>query len=146
MVRNSLKYVSWKSRKAVAKDLKSVYGAKTLEEAELALSAFSDKWDAAYPSISKSWLNHWKNIIPFFNFPENIRKAIYTTNSIESLNASLRKVIKNKRVFPYDDAATKLLYLALKNISKKWTIPIRNWKNAMNCFMIMFEERLTGII
>lgn len=146
MVRNSLKYVSWKSRKAVAKDLKAVYGAKTLEEAELALSAFSDKWDAAYPSISKSWLNHWENIIPFFNFPEDIRKAIYTTNAIESLNASLRKVIKNKRVFPSDDAASKLLYLALKNISKKWTMPIRNWKSAMNCFMIMFEERLTGII
>lgn len=144
MVRNSLRFVGWKNRKAVALDLKKIYCAKTLEEAELALSGFSDKWDEQYPSISKSWLNHWENVVPFFDFPEEIRKAIYTTNAIESLNASLRKVIKNKRVFPSDEAGLKLLYLALKNISKKWTMPIQNWKNAMNCFMIMFEERLIG--
>lgn len=146
MVRNSLRFVGWKNRKMVASDLKKVYCAKTLEEAELALSAFSDSWDKQYPSISKSWLNHWENIVPFFDFPEEIRKAIYTTNAIESLNASLRKVIKNKRVFPSDEAGLKLLYLALKNISKKWTMPIKDWKNAMNCFMIMFEERLTGAL
>lgn len=146
MVRHSLRFVGWKNRKLVATDLKAIYGATTLEEAEAALSAFSDKWDAQYPSISKSWLAHWENIIPFFGYSKEIRKAIYTTNAVESLNASLRKVIKNKRVFPSDDAVLKQLYLALKNISKKWTMPIQNWKEAMNSFIIMFDERLTDVI
>jgi len=146
MVRNSLRYVSWKARKAVAADLKAIYGAKTLEEAELALASFSEKWDKQYPSISKSWETKWTNITPFFGYPEDIRRAIYTTNAIESINMSLRKVIKNKRVFPTDEAALKQLYLALRNISKKWTMPIHNWKDAMNCFMIMFAERLSGEI
>lgn len=144
MVRNSLRYVGWKKRKEVAADLKKIYSAKTLEEAELALTSFAEKWDKEFPSISKSWLNHWANITPFFEFPDEIRKVIYTTNAIESVNMSMRKVIKNKRVFPSDDAALKQLYLALKNISKKWTMPIRNWGAAMNRFTIMFEERLTG--
>lgn len=146
MVRNSLRYVSWKTRKEVAGDLKSIYGAKTVEEAELALTSFSEKWNDQYPTISKSWKDKWENIIPFFSYPEDIRKAIYTTNAIESINMSLRKVIKNKRVFPSNDAALKQLYLALKNISKKWTMPIRNWKGAMSCFLIMFEGRLSDII
>jgi len=146
MVRNSLRYVSWKTRKAVAHDLKTIYGAKTLEEAEMALTSFSEKWDKQYPSISKSWYDKWENITPFFAYSAEIRKAIYTTNAIESINMSLRKVIKHKRVFPSDEAALKQLYLALNNISKKWTMPIRNWKEAMNCFAIMFEERLSGII
>jgi len=146
MVRNSLRYVSWKERKAIAADLREIYGAATVEEAELALLTFSDKWDGQYPSISKSWKDKWTNIIPLFDYPKDIRKAIYTTNAIESINMSLRKVIKHKRIFPSDDAALKQLYLALKNIEKKWTMPIRNWKGAMNCFMIMFEERLSGII
>ena len=142
MLRNSLRYVGWKRRKEVAADLKGIYGAATIDEAELALTTFSEKWDAEYPSISKSWLTHWENLTPFFAYPHEIRKVIYTTNAIESLNGSLRKVIKNKRVFPSDDAALKQLYLALKNISKKWTMPIQNWKEAMNRFSIMFEERL----
>jgi len=146
MVRNSLRYVSWKMRKAVATDLKAIYGAKTIEEAELALTSFSEKWDEQYPTISKSWKDKWENITPFFAYPEDIRKAIYTTNAIESINMSLRKVIKHKRVFPSDDAALKQLYLALKNISKKWTMPIRNWKGAMSCFIIMFEDRLSGVV
>jgi len=146
MVRNSLRYVGWKKKKEVAADLKSIYAAKTLEEAELALSVFSEKWDPEFPSISKSWLTHWENIIPFFDYPDEIRRVIYTTNAIESLNMSIRKVIKNKRVFPSDDAALKQLYLALKNISKKWTMPIRNWGAAMNRFSIMFEERLSSIM
>lgn len=146
MVRNSLRYVGWKTRKAVAADLKAIYGAKTIEEAELALASFSEKWDEHYPTISKSWKAKWENITPFFAYPADIRKAIYTTNAIESINMSMRKVIKHKRVFPSDDAALKQLYLALKNISKKWTMPIRNWKEAMNCFMIMFEERLSGLL
>lgn len=142
MIRNSLRYVGWKKRKEVAADLKGIYGAATIDEAELALTAFSERWDAEYPSISKSWLTHWENLTPFFAYPHEIRKVIYTTNAIESLNSSLRKIIKNKRVFPSDDAALKQLYLALKNISKKWTMPIQNWKEAMNRFSIMFEERL----
>lgn len=146
MIRNSLRYVGWKMRKQVAADLKAIYGAKTLEEAELALTSFSEKWDKDYPSISKSWLSHWENIIPFFSYPADIRKAIYTTNAIESVNSSLRKVIKNKRVFPSDESAMKQLYLALKNISKKWTMPIRDWKEAMNSFIIVFENRLSGKI
>ena len=143
MVRNSLKYVSWKDRKALAADLRKVYGADTLEEAELNLSDFSERWDEKYPTISKSWLNHWENITPFFDYPKDIRRAIYTTNAIESLNMTLRKVIKNKRVFPSDDSVFKVLYLAINNVSKKWTMPIHNWKSAMNRFMIEFEERLS---
>lgn len=146
MIRNSLRYVPWKSRKSVAADLKLIYGASTLEEAELALTTFAEKWDDSYPSISKSWFTHWENIIPFFNYPKEIRRVIYTTNAIESVNMSLRKVIKNKRVFPTDEAALKQLYLALKNISKKWTMPIRNWGDAMNRFMIVFGDRLEGIL
>ncbi len=144
MVRNSLRYVGWKKKKVVAADLKSIYAAKTVEEAELALTTFSDKWDLEFPSISKSWLTHWEHIIPFFEYPDEIRKVIYTTNAIESLNMSIRKVIKNKRVFPSDDAALKQLYLSLKNISKKWTMPIRAWGAAMHRFSILFEDRLSG--
>ena len=144
MVRNSLRYVGWKKRKEVAADLRTIYTAKTLEEAELALSSFSEKWDSEFPSISRSWLNHWESVTPFFDYPDEIRKVIYTTNAIESLNMSIRKVIKNKRVFPSDEAALKLLYLALKNISKKWTMPIRDSGAAMNQFMIMFEDRISG--
>ena len=145
-IRNSLRFVSWKNKKTVAQDLRLIYSAKTIDEAELALTSFSEKWDDQYPAISKSWLDKWEKLTPFFAYPQEIRKVIYTTNAIESLNMSLRKVIKHKRVFPNDDAALKQLYLALKNISKKWTMPIQNWKDAMNCFMIMFEERLSGIL
>ncbi len=142
MVRNSLRYVGWKSRKTVAADLKKIYSASTLDEAELSLASFSEKWDEQYPPISKSWKNRWENIIPLFNYPADIRKVIYTTNAIESVNMSLRKVIKNKRIFPSDDAALKQLYLALRNISKKWTMPIRDWSSALNRFAIMFPDRL----
>lgn len=142
MVRNSLRYVGWKDKKAVAADLKAIYGSNTVDEAEMALSDFAKKWDDQFPTISKSWRDKWHNVTPFFAYSPDIRKAIYTTNAIESINMSLRKVIKNKRVFPSDEAALKQLYLALKNISKKWTMPIHNWKAAMNCFAIMFEERL----
>ena len=143
-VRNSLRYVGWKKRKEIAADLKLIYSAKTVEEAELALTTFSEKWDNDFPSIAKSWMNHWENITPFFDYPDEIRKVIYTTNAIESLNMSIRKVIKNKRVFPSDEAALKQLYLTLKNISKKWTMPIRDWGAAMNRFIIVFEDRLSG--
>ena len=139
-IRQSLKYVSWKERKAVAEDLKKIYGASTYDEAELALASFSEKWDVKYPSISQSWQRDWEQITPFFDYPSDIRKAIYTTNAIESLNMCLRKVIKNKRVFPSDDSVFKLLYLAINNIAKKWTMPIHNWKPAMNRFMIEFDQ------
>lgn len=142
MIRNSLRYVGWKKRREVAADLRSIYTGKTLEEAELALTTFAEKWDKEFPSISKSWLTHWENISHFFDYPDEIRKVIYTTNAIESLNMSIRKVIKNKRSFPSDEAALKQIYLGLKNISKKWTMPIKDWGAAMNRFSIMFEGRI----
>ena len=141
LVRNSLRYVSYKDRKAVAADLKLVYGAATESEAEQALVDFGEAWDKKYPTISRSWLNHWQQVIPFFAFPEDIRKAIYTTNTIESMNMTLRKVLKNRRCFPTDESVMKVIYLALQNLSRKWTMPIKNWKGALNRFAIEFEER-----
>ena len=116
MIRNSTKYVSHKDRKALCADLKKVYGADTLDEAELALEALSERWDSKYPTVSQCWLRHWEHITPFFAYPKEIRKAIYTTNAIESLNRSLRKVFKTKGVFPSDDSVRKIMYLALDNI------------------------------
>lgn len=145
MVRNSLNYVSWKQRKEVADDLKKIYQASTLEQAESALMDFEKKWDDTHPTISKSWRRNWERIIPLFSYPPEIRKAIYTTNAIESLNMSLRKVTKNRGHFPNDEAMFKLLYLALKNIAKKWTMPIRDWKSALNQFTIMFEGRMPNL-
>lgn len=142
MVRNSLKFVSYKDRKKIAADLKNVYRATTVEQAEEALDDFSETWDGRYPMISKSWRDNWPRIIPFFAYSAEIRKAIYTTNAIESMNSSLRKVTKNRNSFPSDEAAIKLLYMALKNIMKKWTMPIRNWSLAIHQFSIRFEERL----
>jgi len=142
MVRHSLNYVSWKQRKEVAADLKTIYQATTVELAERNLEAFATKWDASHPSIAKSWRNNWERIIPLFSYPNDIRKAIYTTNAIESLNMSLRKVTKNRGHFPSDEAMFKLIYLALKNIAKKWTMPIKDWKSALNQFSILFEGRM----
>jgi len=142
IVRNSLKFVSWKQRKAVATDLKAIYKAATIEEAELALDTFSDTWDSQYPTISRQWRQQWEQLTGFFAYPNEIRKVVYTTNAIESLNSCLRKIIKHRRVFPNDDAATKLIYLAVQNIAKKWTMPIQNWKAALNQFAILFEDRV----
>lgn len=142
MVRHSLKYVSWKRRKEVATDLKAIYAAATVEQAEANLAEFSRKWDSEYPSISSSWRNNWIRIIPLFGYPPEIRRAIYTTNAIESLNMSLRKVTKNRGSFPNDEAVFKLLYLALRNIAKKWTMSIHYWKSALNQFAILFEGRM----
>lgn len=142
LVRQSLRYVNWKDRKVLAADLKLIYGASTLEEAESALTLFAEKWDEHYPTISQIWFRHWENVTPFFAYPSEIRKVIYTTNAIESLNMTLRKVMKNKRVFPSDDAAFKQIYLAIQNISKKWTLPIRDWKPALARFMIEFDGRV----
>ena len=142
MVRNSLRYVPWKDKKVLASDLRQVYRASTVEQAEQALGELELKWGSKYPTIGKSWRENWQRVIPFFAFPEDIRKAIYTTNAIESLNMSLRKVTKNRGSFPNDEAAIKLLYLALKNIMKKWTMPIRDWGAAINQFAILFEGRV----
>ena len=142
MVRNSLNFVSWKMQKEVAADLKLIYSATTVDLAEQRLAEFEVKWDKDYQSISLSWRRNWARIIPFFDYPPEIRKVTYTTNAIESINMSLRKVIKTRSSFPTDEAVTKLFYLALKNISKKWTMPIRDWKAALNRFTIQFDERM----
>lgn len=141
MVRNSLKYVSYKHRKEVVADLKLIYGAATEAEAQVYLELFADKWDQLYPTISKLWLTHWYHVIPLFAFPEDISRVIYTTNAIESLNMSLRKVTRNHRIFPSDEAAFKVVFLALQNIAKKWTMPIHHWKPALNYFAIEFAGR-----
>ena len=142
MVRHSLNYVSWKRRAEVAADLKRIYTATTVDEAEQRLSEFEAKWDGEYLPIGQSWRRNWPRLIPFFDYPPEIRKVIYTTNAIESVNMGLRKLTRNRGAFPSDEALTKLFYLALRNISKKWTMPIRDWKAALNRFTIQFEDRL----
>jgi transposase-like protein len=146
MVRNSMKFVPWKDYKPVAADLKEIYQSATEEEALLALDQFSRTWDEKYPQISRSWRAHWHNLNTLFNYPEDIRKAIYTTNAIESLNSVIRKAIKKRKLFPTDDSAKKVIYLAIQDASKRWTMPIRNWKLALNRFMIEFEDRLVDYI
>ena len=142
MVRYSLNYVSWKRRPEVAADLKRIYQSATADEAEQRLGEFEAKWDDDYLPIGQSWRRNWPRLTPFFDYPPEIRKVIYTTNAIESVNMSLRKLTKNRGSFPSDDALMKLFYLALRNISQKWTLPIRDWKAALNRFTIQFEERI----
>src|SRR5215471_3849530 len=141
-VRNSLKYVPWKERRAVAADLRAIYGATTLAAAEQALERFADRWDTKYPAISPSWLADWDRLTVLFDYPPEIRRVIYTTNAIESLNFTLRKRLKTRGVFPNDESMVKVLYLALHNVAKKWTRPIRDWKAALNQFVILFGERV----
>lgn len=142
MVRNSTKFVSYKERKEICADLKKIYTAPTEREGSLALDTFAEKWDRKYPMISKSWCTNWDNLNEFFGYPKEIRRIIYTTNAVESLNFSLRKITKNRAAFPTDDAVMKLLYLSLTNASKKWTMPIRDWGAALNQFAIYFGERV----
>jgi len=142
LVRHSLNYVGWKQRKEVARDLKLIYGSATETEAEQRLAEFADKWDEKFPTIAKSWRANWPRVIPFFAHPPEIRRVIYTTNVIESLNMSLRKVTKARSSFPNDEAVLKLLYLALRNIAKKWTMPVRDWRAALNRFAIVYENRM----
>lgn len=142
MVRYSLNYVSWKLREQVALGLKAVYGAATVDEAEQRMDEFEAEWGEAYPPIVQSWRRNWNRLIPFFDYPPEVRRVIYTTNAIESVNMSLRKITKNRGSFPNDEALLKLFYLALNNISKKWTRPIRDWKSALNRFTIQFEDRM----
>lgn len=142
MVRHSLSYVGWKDRKAVATDLKKIYRAATAAEAEVELTAFEEKWGRKFPSIGKSWRSHWAELVMFMSYPAEIRKAIYTTNAIESLNRSLRKISKNRGLFPNQESMFKLYYLALERIAKKWTMPIRNWNEALNRFVMEFGDRV----
>jgi putative transposase len=144
MVRNSLKYVSWKDYKAVTRDLKVVYQAATEAAALQALEAFFHAWDSKYPQISKSWRGNWENLNTFFSYPIDIRKVIYTTNAIESLNSVIRHAIKKRKAFPSDDSVRKVIYLAIEAASKKWTMPIRDWRSAMSRFIIEFDDRLRG--
>jgi putative transposase len=145
LVRAALRYVSREDSKAVASDLKKIYQAATLVEAEAALEEFSQAWDAKYPTISKTWRTHWTDIIPIFDFPAEIRKVIYTTNAIESLNSVIRKFTRNRKIYPNAESALKLIFMAIGEASKKWTKPIRDWKSALNHFAILFEDRMPAL-
>ena len=145
MVRHSLNYVSWKRRKEVAADLRHIYQAATAQEAEQRLGEFEARWDEEYLPIGQSWRRNWSRLIPFFDYPPEIRKVIYTTNAIESVNMSLRKLTKNRGSFPSDEALLKLFFLALRNISLKWSMPIHDWKAALTRFTIEFGDRLSDI-
>lgn len=142
LIRSSTRQVAYSEMKEVAADLKPIYTAPNAPEAERQLGAFDQKWGAKYPMIAKSWRSVWDNVVPFFKFPDDIRKAIYTTNAIESVNASIRHITKNRTLFPNDEAIFKLLYLALDNASKKWTMPIKHWKQALQQFAIYFPDRV----
>lgn len=144
MVRNSMKLVPYKDYKAVAADLKLIYHSASEAEAEQELVQFADKWDTKYPQIARSWTANWHNLSAIYHYPPDIRKAIYTTNAIESLNSVVRKATRNRKVFPDDDSAKKVVYLAIQDASKRWTMPIRNWKPALNRFSIEFGERVTA--
>lgn len=144
MIRSSTKFVSYKDLKAVCKDLKEVYSAINAERGHEALEEFGEKWNGKYPMIQASWERNWKDLTEFFNYPGEIRRAIYTTNAIESLNFSLRKVTRNKSSFPDDDSIYKVMYLAIKNASSRWTMPIKDWGLAVNQFAILFDGRVPG--
>jgi transposase-like protein len=141
-IRNSLQYVSYKDRKELVGDLKPIYQAVTEDAAHIALENFEAKWGKKYPQIAKSWYNNWNNWVIFLQYPESIRRMIYTTNAIESVNSQLRKVTNNKRVFPNNDSVFKTLYLTINYITRKWTMPIHNWHEAMAYFLIKFEGRI----
>lgn len=141
MMRYSLNYVPYADKKAVASDLKKIYQSNTTELALEALDEFEITWGEKYPAIVKSWRNNWEKIIPFLQFPKEIRRVIYTTNMVESLNSSLRKAVRNRGHFATEESIMKVLYLAIRNVSKKWTMPIGEWKQALNHFAILFSER-----
>jgi putative transposase len=145
LVRASLNYVNWKERKQVAADLKPIYRAATAVQAELELAAFAGKWGDKYGAIVKVWRENWERVIPFFVFAEEVRRVVYTTNAVESLHMSMRKIIKNRGSFPNEEAAMKLLYLALKNVAKKWET-VQNWKSALNRFEILWGDRIKAAL
>ena len=141
-IRNACKYVVWKDRKAFTADMKHIYTAPNKQAAEAALKEFAEKWESKYSYAIRSWRENWDELTVFFDFPLEIRKIIYTTNLIENLNGKIRKYTKNKMSFPTDDAVMKSVYLALREATKKWTMPIQNWGIVLNQFMLIFEERL----
>jgi putative transposase len=142
MIRNSARFVGYKDRKELVRDLKPVYAAANREVAEAALGSFEEKWGRRYPMIGASWRSNWERVVPFLDFPPDIRRIIYTTNAIESLNSSLRKLVYHRGHFPSDEAVTKLLYLALRNMEKRWDRSARDWSKALGQFAIFFEGRL----
>jgi len=142
-VRHSLHYVPWKERKIVAAALRRIYTAANVEQAERELAAFESTWGEKYPRIAPSWRNNWHRLSVFFDYSPEIRKVIYTTNAVESLNASLQKVLKQRKAFPNDEAILKVLYLALHQVARKWTMPVQNWKQALNQLSILFGDRLS---
>lgn len=142
LVRAALRYVSDQDSKAVVRDLKKIYASATAIEAEQALEEFAQAWDAKYPTISKMWRLKWADIATLFDYPPAIRKAIYTTNAIESINSVIRKFTRNRKIYPNEDSALKLIYMAIREASRRWTMPVRHWKEALNHFAIMFEDRL----
>jgi len=142
VVRNSLRFVSWKDYKAVTSGLKAIYQASTEENALKSLDIFCDQWNHQYPKIGESWRANWENIRTIFSYPAEIRHAIYTTNAIESLNSVIRHSTKKRKIFSSDDSVKKVIYLATSNAAKKWTMPIQNWRLAMNWFTIQFDDRL----
>ncbi len=144
MVRNNLRFVSWKDYKAVTRDLKAIYQAPTEEAGQQALEAFAAAWDSRYPQINRSWQANWPNLATFFAYPTDIRKVIYTTNAIESLNSVIRHAIKKRKVFPTDDSVKKVVWLAIQSASQKWTMPLKDWRMAMSRFIIEFGDRLDG--
>jgi putative transposase len=144
MVRNSLSYVGWKHQKAVVKDLRRIYTASTVAAAEQALNAFAETWDPVTPHISRSWRNNWANLIAFYDYPPELRRVIYTTNAIESIQAQLRKVTKKHGAFPTNDAVLKVLYLALQRAQERWTYPVQNWPAALDHFALVFPGRVPG--
>jgi len=142
MMRNSLNFVAWKDRKKVAADLKRIYQSTTIDDAEAELEAFCEKWDDKFPSIGLMWRRHWPNLIAIFDYPPEIRKVIYTTNAIESLNSVIRKSVRKRKLFPSDTAALKVVYLSAMEASKRWKRPVRDWKNALNQFAIQYDGEL----
>ena len=142
LVRAALRYASSEDSKQVARDLKKIYQAATVEEAEQELDNFAQAWDAKYPTIAKQWRAKWTDIITLFDFPPPIRKAIYTTNAIESVNSVIRKFTRNRKIYPNEESALKLVYMAIHEASKKWTKPIKHWKQALNHFAILYEGRM----
>lgn len=143
MMRNSLNYVSWKQRKAVAAELKRIYRSATVEDAERELDAFCERWDSKFPSIGMMWRRHWPNLITLFDYPPEIRRVVYTTNAIESLNSVIRKSVKKRKLFPNDASALKVVYLAAMDASRKWKRPVKDWKNALNQFAIQYDGELS---
>jgi len=142
LVRAALRYVSYEDSKEVIADLKKIYAAATVLEAEQKLDNFAQAWDGKYPTIAKMWRAKWTDIITIFDFPPPIRKAIYTTNAIESVNSVIRKFTRNRKIYPNEESAVKLVFMAIREASKKWTMPIHHWKEALNQFAIMFENRM----